>query len=374
LLGVAISSAEAAAALRSLGFAVTTDGDAIEAVPPFWRNDVRIAEDLVEEIARVVGYDRIVAAVPAVLEHAVSSAAYRAQSRTAHALAALGYREAFTMSLQSAAVRERYERAGVALAEPVVEIRNPLSEEQRYLRFSLAPALLELAARHAGDAPYRIFEIGDVFAGGDPATESSQAAWLCALPRADEPAWRDSGFTTFKGESLALLRALTGRDAAATATSEAGWHPGKTATLDVDGSCVAVVGAVDPRVLAAFGVEARVYVGRMRFAELPAYRVPRYAAPSKYPALSRDIAIVVAPAVPAADIERAARAGGDGALVDVRVFDEYRGPQVGDDKKSVAVRITLQRPDATLTDAEADAHVDAILTSLRDRCGAAIRA
>jgi phenylalanyl-tRNA synthetase beta chain len=194
------------------------------------------------------------------------------------------------------------------------------------------------------------------------------------LPPADEPAWRDSGFTTFKGESLALLRALTGRDAAATSTSEAGWHPGKTATLDVDGSAVAVVGAVDPRVLAAFGIEARVYVGRMRFAELPAYRVPRYAAPSKYPALSRDIAIVVAPAVPAADIERAARAGGNGALVDVRVFDEYRGPQVGDDKKSVAVRITLQRPDATLTDAEADAHVDAILTSLRDRCGAAIRA
>ena len=97
-------------------------------------------------------------------------------------------------------------------------------------------------------------------------------------------------------------------------------------------------------------------------------------APSKFPAVSRDLALVVAPGIAATDIERAARAGGNGALADVRVFDEYRGPQVGDDKKSVALRVTLQRSDATLTDAEADAHVAAILASLRERCGATIRA
>jgi phenylalanyl-tRNA synthetase beta chain len=144
--------------------------------------------------------------------------------------------------------------------------------------------------------------------------------------------------------------------------------------LLIDGKDVAAIGAVDPRLRAAFDVGTRVYAGRIRFADLPAYHVPRYLAPSKFPPLSRDLALVVAPHVAAKDIEYAARSGANGAIADVRVFDEYRGPQVGEDKKSLAVRITLQRADATLTDAEADAYVASILASLRERCGAVIRA
>ena len=374
LLGVAIPPDDAARALRDLGFAIERDGETLRAAPPFWRNDVRIDADVVEEIARVVGYDRIVAVMPPVFAHGVSSHAYRTQSRTAHELAALGYREAYAFSLQPASVRETYERANVALPGAVLEIRNPLSEEQRYLRFSLVPGLLELAARQSATEPYRIFEIGDVFEGGDEPRETALATWLLVLPKRDEPAWHDSGFLAFKGESLALVRALTGRDAETRAAAPPGWHPGKTATLAFDGADVATIGAVDPRLLAAFDIDARVYAGVLRFEDLPAYRVPRYVAPSKFPAVSRDLALVVAPGIAATDIERAARAGGNGALADVRVFDEYRGPQVGDDKKSVALRVTLQRSDATLTDAEADAHVAAILASLRERCGATIRA
>jgi phenylalanyl-tRNA synthetase beta chain len=373
LLGVAVSTDDAVRALRSLGFEATAREGAIEAVPPLWRNDISIPEDLVEEVARVVGYDRIEASMPPVLEHNVSSAAYRDRSRTAHALAALGYREAYTMSLQSAAIRETYERANVDLPGAVVEILNPLSEDQRYLRFSLIPGLLKLAALHGGAEPYRIFEIGDAFYGGSEAIETSDAVWLLALPAATEPAWRDSGFLTFKGESLALLRALTGRDADASAARHASWHPGKTASLAIHGADIATIGAVDPRLLAAFDVNARVYAGRLRMADLPAYRVPRYAAESKYPAVSRDLALVVGPDVPASAIESAARAAGNGTIAGAHVFDEYRGPQVGDGKKSIALRVTLQRDDATLTDAEADAHVASILESLRERCGATIR-
>jgi phenylalanyl-tRNA synthetase beta chain len=333
---------------------------------------VRIAEDVVEEIARIVGYDRIEAAIPPVFAQTVSSAAYRDQSRTAHAIAALGYREAVTFSLQSGTIRDAYERANVALPGAVVEIRNPLSEDQRYLRFSLLPALLQLATKFARDEPYRIFEIGDVFEGAE-AFETPVAMWLLALPKTDEPDWRDSGFATFKGESLAILRMLAGHDAEAVTAEEPGLHPGKTASLMLDGKDVAAIGAVDPRLLAAFGVEGRAYAGRIRFADLPAYRIPRYVAPSKYPPISRDLALVVAPEVPAKDIEHAVLAAGNGAIAGVRVFDEYRGPQVGDGKKSLAVRVTLQRADATLTDAEADRYVAAILASLRERCGAVIR-
>ncbi|MBD5634632.1 MAG: phenylalanine--tRNA ligase subunit beta [Candidatus Eremiobacteraeota bacterium] len=373
LLGVPVAAGEAERALRGLGFAVAARGDALQAAPPYWRADVRIPEDVVEEVARVVGYDRIVATMPPVFEQAVSSEAYRTQSRTAHALAALGYCEAIALSLQPAAVRESYERANVELPGAAIDIANPLNEDQRYLRFSLLPGLLELAARHGGGEPYRIFEIGDVFEGRPEPVETAGAMWLLALSKSDEPIWHDAGFLTFKGESLAFVRTLTGRDADASAARAPAWHPGKTAALSLDGRAIATIGAVDPRLLAVFGIEARVYAGRTSFAELPPYRVPRYVAPSRYPAVSRDLALVVAPNVPAKDIEGAARAAGDGMLADVRVFDEYRGPQVGDGKKSIALRVTLQRRDATLTDAQADSSIAAILAALRERCGATIR-
>jgi phenylalanyl-tRNA synthetase beta chain len=279
-----------------------------------------------------------------------------------------------TFSLQSAAVATAYARARVALPGPIVDIRNPLTEDHRYLRFSLVPALLHLVAKFAGGEPYRTFEIGDVFEGEPEPFETACVTWMLALPKIDEPAWRDSGFAAFKGESLALVRALTGFDAETVTATDLGLHPGKSASLVVDGKDVATIGAVDPRLLAAFDVDARVYAGRIRFAELPAYRAPRYIAPSKYPPISRDLALVVAPHVAASEIEGAARAGGNGAIADVRVFDEYRGPQVGEGKKSIALRITLQRADATLTDAEADAQIAAILVSLEARCGAVIRA
>ena len=375
LLGMTIDANEAAGALRALGFSVevAAGGDALETVPPFWRGDVKIREDVVEEVARVVGYDRIESALPPVLETRVSSDDYRNESRIAHALAARGYREAVTFSLQPAALQRRYERAGVALPGPVVGILNPLSEDQRYLRFSLLPALLELGAKYARDDAYRVFEIGHVFEGDPEPFETPGVAWLLALPQSAEPAWRDSGFLTFKGESLAFVRALAGRDAEVVSTAQPGWHPGKSAALLVDGRDVAVIGAVDPRLLAAFEIDVRVYAGWMRMADLPAYRAPRYKPASKYPTVARDLALIVAPEIPALDIEHAVRAGGDGAIADVRVFDEYRGPQIEAGKKSIAVRVILQRDDATLTDAEADGHVAAILAALHERCGARIR-
>ncbi len=372
LLGVDVTAAESAHALQALGFAVRTSDGRMEVTPPAWRGDVRIIEDVVEEIARVIGYDRIPAILPPLFPAQVSSDVYRREKRAAHALVALGYAELVTFALQAAAIAERYRRAGIALPSEIVEIRNPLSEEQRYLRFSLIPGLLAHAAAYAVEGPLRTFEVGHVFEGVEP-SETTMLAWLAALARSDEPTWRDDGFSTFKGEASALVHTLTGRDCDALSSSLPGLHPGKTATLRIDGTDVATIGAVDPRLLAGFGIDRRVYIGSLRLADLPAYRMPHYAAPSKYPPVARDLAVIVAPDVPAIDIEDAVRAGADGAVASVRVFDEYRGPQVGEGKKSLAVRVTLQRFDGTLTDAEADAYVASILASLRERCRAILR-
>lgn len=381
LLGTPVGVDEARDALTTLGFTVDVAGNdvagsdaaTLAVVSPPWRGDVRIAEDVVEEVARIVGYDRIVAEMPPILEHHVSSEAYRNERRVAHALASLGYREAFSLALEPATVAQRYTTAGIAPAAAVVEITNPLSEDQRYLRFSLVPGLLAIASRRASDASERLFEIGHVFEGAPEAFESADVAWLYAAPTTDEPAWRDSGFLTFKGEALAFVRALTGRDAETVSTTRTGWHPGKCASLVVDGRDLVTIGAVHPRLLRAHDIDARVYVALMRFADLPAYRATRYRAPSRYPAIGRDLALVVAPATSAMEIEHAIRAGAGDAIAAVRVFDEYRGAQVGEGKKSIAVRVTLQRDDATLTDAEADGYVTAMLERLRERCGAQIR-
>ena len=373
LLGMDVAPAEASAALRALGFGVAARDGAIDVTSPAWRGDVRIPEDVVEEVGRIVGYDRIVAQMPVVFEQPISSGEYHTESRIAHALALGGYREAVTLSLQPATVGQTYARAGIALPGEIVEIRNPLSEDQRYLRFSLVPGLLAIAARYASAGPLRLFEIGHVFEGAE-SYETAGVAWLALLPKREEPAWRDSGFLQFKGESEALLRELCGRAPEAVSATSPGWHPGKTAALLVGDRDAAIVGALDPRLVGAYDIDARVYAGWMRIADLPAYAVPRYSAPSKYPPIARDLALIVAPDVAAKDIEHAIRAGANGEIASVRVFDEYRGAQVGDDKKSLAVRVVLQRSDSTLTDADADRQIAAILRSLEERCGATLRA
>jgi len=229
-------------------------------------------------------------------------------------------------------------------------------------------------ARHEAAGDLRLFELGHVFWGGDAPLETAQVLWLSATPkRANEPAWSDSGFRIFKGEAEAALRALTGREAETVVAKRAELHPGKSAALRLDGIDLVVLGAIDPRLLGAYAIASSVYAAVMRTADLPAYHVPRFAEPSRFPALERDLALVVAPDVPAGDIERAVRAGADGVVAGVNVFDEYRGPQVEAGKKSVAVRITLQRHDGTLTDAQADEHVGSILALLEARCGAKIR-
>ena len=123
----------------------------------------------------------------------------------------------------------------------------------------------------------------------------------------------------------------------------------------------------------AYEMERPTYFGVMLTSEVPSYRVPRYRAPSRFPAVERDLALVVAAEIPAHEIEHAIRVAVGGIINAVRVFDDYRGPQVGEGRKSIAVRVRFVRDDATLTDGEVERHVAAVLSSLRERVGAHIR-
>ena len=390
LLGFDVHDDELVRALESLGFEVrsmltpalaelvgVTEAElatieSFEVSVPPWRSDIAIAADLVEEIARIVGYDRVASVIPAVADQTISSVAFEREMDIAERLAGLGYHECLTLALQPLAIAERWRAAGIDVPE-LVEITNPLSDDQRWMRFSLLPALLAHAARERAVRPLRTFEIGHVFSGGaaDP-REANVVTLLTTTKRSGDTApWHDAAFLATKSDALALARAICGSDARVERGAAPGLHPGKTARIYVGDTAVGFVGTVDPRMLRINDIDDDAVAAVLFIDALPAAVVRAYIGLSKYPAIERDIALIVAPDAPAGAIALAVR---DEPLVrDVAVFDEYRGPQIGADKKSLALRVKLQRGDATLTDGEADAAIGRIVAILGSQFGASLR-
>jgi phenylalanyl-tRNA synthetase beta chain len=370
LLGFTVNDAEKSAALVSLGFTVVEQGDALLVTAPPWRSDIAIAADLVEEIARVVGYGRVIAEIPRVALQPLSSAPFERENALATTLAGLGYHEVLTLSLQPAAVAERDRALGFAVPAPV-EIRNPLSDDQRYLRYAMLPAHLGLIARDR-QRPYRIFEIGHVFSDGEPPNERNVATIVAASAHASEPSWRSTPFLALASDVLAVVRALCGRRAELERAATLHLHPGKTAAIIVDGSRIGVLGVVDPRLLRAYDIEDDVVAATLEVESIPP-RTPiiPFRPPSRFPAIERDLALVLDQDVAAADVLELVRAHPD--VRGATVFDEYRGAQIDVAKKSLAVRVTLQRDDATLTDAQADTTIVALVADLGGRFGATLR-
>lgn len=363
LLGFELSEPEIARALTSLGFAVEADGESMLIKAPYWRGDVLISADLVEEVARVVGYDHVEATMPAIAPQRIDSAAFDREMELATRLAGHGYIEFVTLSLQPGSVAQSWRDAGLVVPA-AVEITNPLSEDQRFMRFSCAPALLEFAARDRAVRPYRVFELGHVFADAHEAPQ--EAVHLTALHVGGPEA-----FGRLKSDVAALVRAICGADASVERGTYPSMHPGKSAALHVGETLVGYVGVVDPRLARLYDVPDDAALATLYVEALPERTVRTYVEPSKFPPVDRDLAVVVPLDVLAGDLMRAAR---DEQLVRAAtVFDEYRGPQVGDGKKSLAMRIVLQSDESTLTDEAADAAMARVTAALRDRFGAVPR-
>ncbi len=372
LLGMKLDAERIAAHLRALGCNVVVAGDTLTVTPPLWRRDLTMAADLVEEVARMEGYDEIEAVEPAVPAHVISSAEYNLENLLADTLASLDYHEIINYSLHGAKLFDVMARSGIEPSHSSVEVLNPLSEDQRYLRWALGPGILQYFARI--DAPVRVFEIGHVFSMDEkPLVETPVLTFGFTVEPLDEPAWRDSHFLRLKGDAEALMRAVSGISVEAARDVRNALHPGKTAVLLHNGREIASLGKVDPRLTRAFDVRLPAYLCNIYLDNIPEYAIPRYSPPSKFPSTYRDLAVVVDLDVTAECIRTLVRDAIGELCAGVRVFDEYRGPQVGEDKKSLAVRAIIQRYDATITDEEADAAMHRALASLCDAVGAVIR-
>jgi phenylalanyl-tRNA synthetase beta chain len=375
LLGYELDLQAITERLDGLGFKVEPQADSVlRVVSPAWRTDVTCSADVIEEIARMAGYDRISSEIPAVRAHDIASGDYRRERKAAATLAALGYREIVTYSLHGAHVYEKIRRAGLEPPVRPVEVQNPLSEDQRYLRHSLGPAMVTHLAR--ANAPARAFEIGHIFYTEDrQPLETSMAFFAFSAEPHDEPEWRDSHFLRAKGDCEAFLRAMTGESHFETAADEReGFHPGKTGVVLMGGREIAVVGQVDPRLLRTFEAPLPIYACRMILSTLPPYDVPQFKPPSKFPSTYRDLALVCDIDLPAQRLENALRSAAGSWCTAVAAFDEYRGAQVPAGKKSIAIRLTLQKPDSTITDAEADAVIEKAVAALSSQFGVTLRA
>jgi phenylalanyl-tRNA synthetase beta chain len=385
LLGATFTAETCVALLARVGIQARLGADQrLHCAAPSWRNDLEIAQDLIEEIARIHGYDALEATMPAAPLSPVTVPAPRPLAERARdELAALGFLEArffpasFPEELDALRLPEGHElRRALRLA-------NPIQGEGPLLATTLLPGLLRAARRNLSrqvDA-VRLFEVARVFrarAPGElPDERLSAAALLTAGERTDPwaAATPVSPFFAAKGAAERLVDALD-RRATFRAGSDAPWlHPGASGEIRAGETVLCRLGELHPETAAAFGIAPACAVLELDLAALPGLPVEsrRYREVSPYPAVRRDLAVLLERGQPAGEVLEAIRKNAGQGLVSAGIFDRYEGKGIPEGKKSVAFRLVFQRLDRTLQDSEVSQTIDRIVDMLRKRFGAELR-
>ena len=386
LLGTDLSDERIAAYLQSLELSVQREGERLLVTVPTFRPDIQQEADLAEEVARLYGYDRLPEALPG----GTSQVGGQRQplpllDRVREVLVAMGLLECMTYSFVHPATADRLRWAQDDPRRQCIPLRNPLSEEYAVMRTSLVGGLLETAARNRsrGVRAVHLFEIGAVYLPKSlPLTElpdeRRKVGILMMGPLPQEQWGGRVGEATFyhlKGAVERLLAAL--RLAGAFAPSEdPTLHPGRQAVVMVGGQAAGVLGEVHPLVAEAYDLgEARVYVAELDVHVLAAAAPAgvRYRPLPRFPAVDRDIALLVPKAVTAEAVTACIRGAAGEMLEDIVLFDVYEGPQVAAGHRSLAYALTLRAPDRTLTDEEANAIVTRVEEALARQLGVRLR-
>ncbi|HZQ49481.1 MAG TPA: phenylalanine--tRNA ligase subunit beta [Candidatus Dormibacteraeota bacterium] len=354
ILGVDVAPDEAQTALRRLGFQVRAENGVWDALPPVFRLDVELPEDVAEEVGRIYGIERIPATLPGRRRSRWTPAdAENHDWDIREVLLGAGFEEVVTPALVSRRTLER-----IGLAEGARSVINPMSDELDTMRTSLLPSLLQVARfnQNRTGEHVDVFELARVYAGLRADGLADEPVRLTVLARTGgEP---DAGRTAFLRLKAVMDRIAGDLGAAAPAYDRAQpplYHPGRTASVTLDGRRVGMVGELHPTTLAAFDLDGRAAVLDLDVAELVASATDRKARElPRYPAVDRDLAAVVDDTVAAGELESTIRQAAGAMLEQVRAFDEYRGGQLPPGRKSVAFALTFRSPDRTLTDAEVD--------------------
>jgi phenylalanyl-tRNA synthetase beta chain len=376
VLGVTVPDAEVARIFTALGMAVHATADGWQVAAPTSRFDIEREEDLIEEVARVFGYDRIPTRTPAgALTLAAEPEARIGELPLREQLAARGYHEAVNLSFVSAGLLTRW-----GFTQGLVPLANPLSADLAVMRPSLLPGLVE-ALRHnraRQQERVRLFEVARVFAAGDPPLETpSLAIAACGAAHAEQ--WAEPGrpydFFDLKGELDALLAwgGEPGRWSLHADGLPAWLHPGRGARVARDGETVGYLGALHPQLARALDLGPDVHVLEVALASLLERHLPRARPVPRFPSVRRDIAVEVPEEASWSQIEQVVRATLGPLLKELRLFDRYSGKGVEAGRKSLAMGLILQDASRTLTDDDADRCVREAVAALESTCKAKLR-
>ena len=376
LLGTDIPAAEQYRYLARVDIRTADDscpGGPADVTIPSWRGDVEGIADLAEEVARFYGYNNI----PDTLSNGLTARRgltdiQQTENLLGSVCRAAGYDEIITYSFISPTYYDKIDLPKDSPLRDSLKILNPLGEDTSIMRTTTLPSMLEILTRNYNfrNKSAKLYELGRVY-------------FKRADGLADEPkvltlgAYGDGmDFFALKGAVEAVLKQLRIENVRFLADSEnPSYHPGRCAKVFSGDRLLGVLGQVHPHVAGNYGVDAELYAAELRFDALYESKgsQPLYQPLPKFPAVTRDIAVVCDASVTVGELEDAIRKGAKGLLKDAALFDIYTGVGIAPGKKSVAFNLTLRADDRSLTAEEADADVKSILTALEQECGAVLR-
>ena len=396
ILGFEVAPEKIAEILRTIGCDVDESSFTID--PPSWRSDLLTAADFAEEVARMIGYDKIPSILPPRPKHASLTSVQKRRRAIASMLAGRGLAEVQTFPFTNQATIDSMGFVGERAA--TYEIANPMSEEFPLMRVHLVPGLIEVAARNIsrGAKDFAIFEMGSIFRSSQklvpsisPDLKSRPSAQQIEEIFASVPpqAYHVAGLLVGKIENenwQGKARSYSWQDAIEYAedilslcnlswsikrSDFAPWHPGRCAELIVDGKAVAHAGELHPRIIEKYGLPERSVAFAVGLSALPESPLVRPSRVGTMPAALQDVALIVDQSVAAADLEAALREGAGDLLESITLFDRY--DKIGDGKVSLAFTLVFRAEDRTLTGEEVSAMREAATDLAGKKFGAVVR-
>lgn len=376
LLGVAIEDAEVERILSGLGLSVAETDGGWRCEVPSWRFDLRIEADLLEELARVYGYNRLpVTAIRADLHMAPAPEAEQGLRALRRLLTGRDYNEAICYSFIDPEIQ--------AALDPDVDpvaLSNPISPELSVMRSTLVAGLLRSAQHNVNrqQPRVRLFETGLRFEPGPDGLDQRPTLALLATGSVGREHWSDKArpvdFYDVKGDVESLLDSGgEGERFRFEASERAGLHPGQTATIYRDDAPVGVIGALHPTLQKRFDFDHPVILAEMNLDAVQHARIPKAAAISRFPGVRRDIAVIVDAELPTARLQETVRGAAGTYLTQLTLFDVYQGKGIDTHRKSVGLGLTFQEPSRTLDDQEVNKILQQVVDSLRENYNAELR-
>jgi phenylalanyl-tRNA synthetase beta chain len=377
LLGIQMEQEEVRDILGRLGFGFADDdGEVLTVSVPSYRFDVSIEADLIEELARIYGYNNL----PQTGGLGNQSLSSKPESRTElgqirQQLVALGYQEVVTYSFIEPSLADT-----LFPDQPGVSLQNPISADMAVMRTSILPGLITTLKYNESRQieRIRIFESGLVFQGSGE--EITQRAMLAGLVSGKKMPinWNNnkdlSDFYDLKGDiELLLALGLEPDRYTFVAADYACFHSGQCARIESNGAIVGHIGALHPAMRRKLGITGNCYMFEVELAPLQERRLPAASALSKFPEVSRDLAILIGRSYASADVLANVRENAGEHLTDLRIFDVYQGDAVAKDKKSIALGLTWQHPSRTLSEDDINTIINKCVNGLQDKFNANLR-